>query len=164
MRHLNRSGSRSRGLSLIEVMVGLAISAVLLVNAAPFFGDLFINSRLREGGHVLLADAMFAQSEAIKRNGLVRLTVSGAAIEVSDRADPANPQVLRSSALAEGLVAPTTRIDFGSEGRPTPFGTAVAINLGSAGAECSTSTRCPGLRVDAGGAVRLCGNHLSSCP
>jgi len=28
---------------------------------------------------------------------------------------------------------------------------------------CSTELRCPGLRVDAGGAMRLCGNHLDSC-
>jgi type IV fimbrial biogenesis protein FimT len=54
--------------------------------------------------------------------------------------------------------------DIGSDGRPAPFGTAVAVNLGISGLSCSgTNVRCPGLRIDAGGAVRLCGNYLSGC-
>ena len=37
-----------RGLTLIELMVGLTIAAFLLMAAAPFFGDYIRNSRLRE--------------------------------------------------------------------------------------------------------------------
>jgi type IV fimbrial biogenesis protein FimT len=44
-----------------------------------------------------------------------------------------------------------------------PFGTAGSINLSMTGEICSDDTRCPGLRVDAGGATRLCGNHLQNC-
>ena len=62
-----------RGVTLIELMVGLVITAVLLGMAAPFFGDYVTNSRLREGGNGLMAEALYAQSEALKRNGVVRL-------------------------------------------------------------------------------------------
>ena len=83
MRQLNTA----RGLTLIELMVGLTIAAFLLMAAAPFFGDYIRNSRLREAGNALLGEALFAQSEAIKRNTTVRLSTSGATLQVIDRSD-----------------------------------------------------------------------------
>ena len=41
-------------------------------------------------------------------------------------------------------------------------GSAVSINLATSAGSCSSDMRCPGLRVDVGGAVRLCGNQLLS--
>ena len=67
--------SAQRGLTLIELMVGVGDRGALLVlTAAPYFGDYITNSRLREGGNLLLTEALVAQSEAIKRNRTVRLT------------------------------------------------------------------------------------------
>jgi len=157
MRHL----SRARGLTLIELMVGLTISAFLLMAAAPFFGDYIRNSRLREAGNALLSEALFAQSEAIKRNGTVRLSTSGATLQVIDLSAPLPP--LRERTLPGSVTAPVATLDYGTEGRPVPFGTAGSINLSMTGEVCSDDTRCPGLRVDAGGATRLCGNHLNAC-
>ncbi|MFY9510803.1 MAG: GspH/FimT family pseudopilin [Rubrivivax sp.] len=161
MRHLNLR--RARGLTLIELMVGLAIGTFLVLTAAPYFADYVANSRLREGGNLLYAEALVAQSEAVKRNATVRLQTSGSTITVIDRSTPATPVTLRTRVISGGVSAATATIDFGSEGRPVPFGTAGSIDLSSSSASCSSDYRCPGLRVDAGGAVRLCGNHLSSC-
>ena len=44
------------------------------------------------------------------------------------------------------------------------FGTAFAVDMGAADTTCSSERRCPGLRVDAGGAVRFCADRLSGCP
>ncbi len=159
MRHMRPA----RGLTLIELMVGLTIGAFLLMAAAPFFGDYIRNSRLREAGNALLGEALFAQSEAIKRNTTVRLSTSGAALQVIDRSDPLADVILRERTLAGNVTAPVATLDFGTEGRPVPFGTAGSINLSMTGEVCSDDTRCPGLRVDAGGATRLCGNHLHDC-
>ena len=159
MRHL----SAARGLTLIELMVGLTIGAFLLMAAAPFFGDYIRNSRLREAGNALLGEALFAQSEAIKRNTTVRLSTNGVTLQVIDRSDPLVDVVLRERTLAGNVTAPVATLDYGTEGRPVPFGTAGSINLSMTGEVCSDDTRCPGLRVDAGGATRLCGNHLHDC-
>jgi type IV fimbrial biogenesis protein FimT len=157
MRQLNTT----RGLTLIELMVGLTIGGFLLMAAAPFFGDYIRNSRLREAGNVLLGEALFAQSEAIKRNGTVRLSTSGVTLQVIDLSAPNPP--LRERTLAGNVTAPVATLDFGTEGRPVPFGTSGSINLSMTGELCSDDTRCPGLRVDAGGATRLCGNHQHGC-
>jgi len=163
---------RLRGVTLVELMVALAVMAVLVAAAAPFMGDLVVNSRLRESGNELFTEALVAQSEAIKRNTTVRVsTTGGDTVQVHDMTTPATPVLLRATpvllrarAMAAGVSVPTTNFSFGPEGRPAPFGTAVSVNLGAVNASCSADLRCPGLRIDAGGATRLCPNHQVSCP
>jgi len=152
MRHLN-----ARGLTLIDLTVGLSIATLLAIGAAPYCADYIANSRLREGGELLLGEALAAQSEAVKRNNIVRLSTNGATIQVIDRRDTANPVVLRQRTLSSGVfTVAASAIDFGSEGRPVPLGTHASINLSKTGITCSGGLHCPGLRVDGGGAIRLC--------
>lgn len=155
---------RSRGVTLIELMVGLAVLAVLAAAAAPFMGDMVVNSRLRESGNLLFTETLIAQSEAIKRNTAVRVSTAASGVTVHDMTVPAAPVELRARSFADGVTAPAGTFTFGPDGRPAPFGTAVSINLSLVSGTCSADLRCPGLRVDAGGAARLCGNHLASCP
>lgn len=151
---------RQAGLTLVELMVALAIGALLLATAAPYLGDYITNSRLRENGNLLLSEALIAQSEAIKRNVTVRLSTSGTTIQVLDMTTPSSPVVLRERITTGGVSLPTATVNFGTEGRPLPFGTSASIDV-IATVVCSADLRCPGLRIDAGGAIRLCGNQLS---
>ena len=156
MRQLNTQ----RGLTLIELMVAFAIASMLALAAAPFFADYGINSRLREGGNALYAETLFAQSEAIKRNRVVRVSSAASTITVEDMTVPATPVTLRTRTLSDGVSMATDSISFGSSGWPANL-TGVSINLSHTTATCSDDYRCPGLRVEAGGAIRLCGNHLA---
>ncbi len=158
MRHLNH-----RGLTLIELMVGLAIGAFLMMTAAPYFTDYITNSRLREAGNLLFAETLAAQSEAVKRNTVVRITTNGGTITLTDRTVPDAPVTLRTRQAVGNASYTNATLDFGSEGRPTPFGTVGSVNVAMSGVTCSSDNRCPGLRVDAGGAVRLCKDQLSGC-
>lgn len=164
MRHLNARGRLQGGVTLVELMVGLAVMAVLAAAAAPYMGDMIVNSRLREAGNLLFGETLMAQSESIKRNTTVRVSTNGASVQVLDMSVPAAPVVLRARTLPGNAVAPVTTFDFGPEGRPAPFGTAVSVNLAMTSTTCSSDVRCPGLRVEAGGAIRLCANYQVSCP
>ena len=149
-------------MTLIELMVAFGIMGLLTMAAAPYLSDYGINARLREGGNTLFAESLFAQSEAIKRNGEVRLVTVAGIITVSDMSDPANPVVLRTRSMGIGVGADNRLVTFSSQGSTANL-TVAAINLQHVFVTCSDEYRCPGLRVDAGGAIRLCGNQLVNC-
>lgn len=153
----------SAGLTLVELLIGVAVAAMLLAMGAPYYADYTVNSRLREGGNTVMAEALFAKSEAIKRNGTVRLTIDGATLRVTDFSTDDNGVTVREQRLAEGLSAGAATVNFGARGTPMPFGTAASVNLSYTGITCSATYRCPGLRIDGAGGVRLCGNRLDNC-
>lgn len=62
-----------RGFTLIELMVTVAVAAVLLMVAVPSFNDVILNSKLTGNANTLLSSIQFARSEAIKRNTVVLL-------------------------------------------------------------------------------------------
>lgn len=158
MRHLKRQ----RGLTLIELLVTMVIGGVLLVAAAPSFQDYRMNSNLRENGNALYSQVLLAQSEAIKRNATVRVAIDDGVVQVQDLSDPEAPVLIRELAFTGGVSTDDATIDFGGEGRPLDFN-AASVDLSESGHTCSTEVRCPGLRVDAGGAIRLCGDQ-TNCP
>lgn len=162
MRHLKAAAGRRQGLTLIELMVALAITAILMLTAAPFLGDYIANSRLRESGHALLTEALFAQSEAQKRNAPVGLRVDGSVVRSLDlSAGGAGVPIREFNLTPPVAAAASAALDFDSRGRPLAGD--FAVNLQMNGSACSAQRRCPGLRVDAGGSVQLCADHLEGC-
>jgi type IV fimbrial biogenesis protein FimT len=73
---LSPAAKRSRGFTLIELMVTITVAAVLLTIALPSFVNTTLNSKLRATANNLSAAAMLARSEAIKRNAPTQLCPS----------------------------------------------------------------------------------------
>lgn len=67
---------RQRGITLVEVSVGLAITTAVLQLALPALRDLVASVRLQAVTSELLSDLELARSEAVKRNGRVTLCKS----------------------------------------------------------------------------------------
>lgn len=70
------SAPRKRGFSLIELMVAIAVTAILVMIAVPSFQGAALTSQLRSMSNALVSGARLARSEAIKRNAVVTLCQS----------------------------------------------------------------------------------------
>src|SRR5690606_4228088 len=101
------SGSRkSRGFTLLELLVTLAVAAIVLSYGVPSFIDTVRNGRAAANANDLVTALSFARSEAVKRGARVTVCASADAatcgeawtdgwIVIADGAatDEANPSV-----------------------------------------------------------------------
>jgi len=156
---------RSAGFTLIELMVAIAILAILLFIALPNFAVWMQNTQIRTAGEAVLNGMQLARAEAIRRNTAVELLMnvsSGWTATVLGTGEVIQSRVAgEGSAAALVTIAPVgaTRITFDAFGSitanidGTPAITEIKIDSPSIAAADSREL-C--VLVRAGGNVRLC--------
>jgi type IV fimbrial biogenesis protein FimT len=68
--------SGSAGFTLVELMIGIVVLAILLGFAVPNFNDASLSARLNGFANSLAAAAQVARSEAVKRNATITVCAS----------------------------------------------------------------------------------------
>jgi type IV fimbrial biogenesis protein FimT len=169
-RSTSSASAIAHGLTLIELMVTIAILGLLVTAGMPSMAEYMNNSRLRESGITLQAEALFAQNTALTRNAVVRLTTNGATVQVLEANDPNAPTLIRTRQLSPRALAASATVEFSSRGFPIDRSTtpptdfaASSIDLSLDSATCSADLRCPRLRVAGGGGISLCANRATGC-
>jgi type IV fimbrial biogenesis protein FimT len=71
---MGKARMKSRGFTLIELMVVIAIAAVMIAIAVPSFQNYAASQRVRSAAADLTMALNFARSEAVKRNGEVSVS------------------------------------------------------------------------------------------
>lgn len=79
--------ARSAGFTLLEIMIVIALLAVLLGLAAPSFGEFIRNSRITGKANDLLAGLNLARTEAIKRRAPVTVCATSDAAASTPECD-----------------------------------------------------------------------------
>jgi len=174
---------RASGFSLIELMVGIAIMAVLATLAVPSYKAWIQNSRIRTAAESIQNGIQLARAEAVKRNSSVQFDLRGTHSAWTVCVRPAAPScpepddatTIQSRAAGEGSSADitlTTSDDgpyvfnsFGAMISPAP---AAADGLVRIGVDVSTSvlpaadSRDLSIIINVGGSVRMCDPALDT--
>jgi type IV fimbrial biogenesis protein FimT len=177
---------RERGLSLIELMVGITIAALLLTLAIPEFRTAMQNRQIRTAAEAIQNGLQLARTEALRRNRQVQfvlgtgnswtvgcnpsdmtldngLPICPDTIQARPQQDSsANAQVASQQVAAGGaVVAPSNVVAFTPLGRTTlPAGASnqflVTNPSGGTCAGVGGEMRCLNIAVTANGQVRMC--------
>ena len=172
---------KMRGLTLMELMVTVAIMAILVVLAVPSFNAFLARGRLTGAAEALAQDLQLAKSEALRRNASVTISFSpgGAwcygtvATAIACDCTVANSCALRRT--DSGAFAGVTMADPTFASNATTF--AARLGMASPGSVDLTHPTAGKLRVSVGEAgqitpssqVRICSTsgglgHHPACP
>lgn len=105
----------ARGFTLVELMVALAVAAVLLGIAVPSFRDMLERNRVAAQTNEVLGGLQAARSEAIRKNATHRFCSSGNGWIVRTPTDAA---AIREGSLVGSTAVSTACADFRSDGLP----------------------------------------------
>jgi type IV fimbrial biogenesis protein FimT len=168
-------GGRGRGCTLAELMVTLAIAAVLMAAGAPALRDMIARQRLRSTVADLFAAINLTRSEASARGGRVMLAPldpmgrdwrRGWAVFVdkngSKSLDPGDELIFRHGPVAAGMAisaafsssqAPVY-IAYNANGRSCSAGNSMTARWGSLSLVLGAHTR--NIKINMLGRVRVC--------
>jgi type IV fimbrial biogenesis protein FimT len=108
---MNQSATMHRfaGFTLIEIMVALAIFAILLMLAGPQYAQFMANHQIRNATDALLNGVQQAQATAVRGNTLARLLVDTTAgtggwqvLQTVEGAEPSPPNPVQVYKVADG--------------------------------------------------------------
>lgn len=159
---------RFSGFSLIELMIGIAVLAILLSIAVPSFRAMIINSQVRIAAESIANGLQKARAEAVARNTNVSFVLGANAAgtytswTVSQVSDGA---VIESRDSGEGSAKVTrtevpageTTVTFSNLGRVIDTTPITQVNLTATG-----STKSLRVTVGAGGNIRMCDPSVTS--
>ena len=156
-----------RGLSLVELLVGLVVLSVLVSVAAPSFSRMVAEQRLRQVGSELRISLATARSEALKRNEAVSLIKQGSdwstgwCIEAGKTSNCSAQPIQQFNVASDQITvlkdgaAAGTEINFNAWGRVTSC-PEFLLSTTAAGSACALC-----LVVTTDGRVE---SHTGSCP
>ena len=171
-----------RGVSLIELMVGMAILAILLATAMPNFTTAIQNTQIRNTGEAILNGLSLARAEAVMRNTQVNFILAAGnswtvectsastncpgSSPAASATTPSNIQAWNAGSSNAQVNPTAATITFNGMGKSTLSpGTTATFAISSNSGTCVLQgglMRCLNVDVTSGGRVRMCDPALAT--
>lgn len=133
--HRWANAGRAAGFTLIELMVTLAISAVLMVLAMPSYRSWVQGAKIKTAAESVLTALTRARAEAVRRNAPVSLSIQplpGAGAVWSISAQDSN---LTGTLAADAAHATMSDAATGTAGNGVPVNVLASTNVSTAGSD-----------------------------
>lgn len=161
---MSRRG-RARGFTLIELMVGMGITAFLLMMVMPSIQAYLLDTKIRVAAQAYYDGAQLARSEALRRNQSVVLTLSDSNRAWDVTVGSVNVATKSAEAAATLTVGATvSAVTFNGLGEASESNV-VTFQPGAGGSAClagNGSQRCLNVLVSPGGQIRICDPSIST--
>ena len=112
--------ARDRGFTLMELLITLAVVAIVASLAVPSFQNMIATQRVRSAANDLVSALNFARSEAVKRNRVVTVTPGATWADGWNitYVDGGNTITIQTHEALEGVtMAGSTAISYRADGR-----------------------------------------------
>lgn len=163
-----RLKSASRGFTLIELMISVALLAVLLGIAVPNFQTWALNAQVRNAAESVANGLQRARAEAVARNTDVEFVlgtdsswlvrVASDLTPIESRASSEGSKNVTIEALASDLATAATTITYNNLGGVKP-----AVNsLTRVNVSITGGTKVLRVQIGAGGNARMCDPSLAT--
>jgi type IV fimbrial biogenesis protein FimT len=113
---------RQTGFTMIELMIGIGVLALLMMLAVPSFGLMLQNARIRNAADSIMNGMQLARAEAVRRNRSVEFAFTGGGNWSVTQLSPL--EELQARAGSEGMKyalinsGASSRVTFGPVGAP----------------------------------------------
>ena len=164
------------GMTIIEQMVGITVTAILLAIGLPNYSEYIQNRHIRTAAESISDGLQLARIEAVRRNELVDFRGSAGAggawavvVQGSGEAVQSRGATETTKAsvdiVAAAVSLPNITVTFNGLGRVASGNAGSIFNVnhdsGVAGCGPTGSFRCMRVQMNAGGSVRLCDPQLA---
>lgn len=175
--------SRAAGFSLVEIVVALAIMAILLMQAVPQLTGYVRDAKVRAAAEAFLGGLQRARSEAVRRNTAVEILFTTASpvatslttattestgsnwlVRTTDQTEFIEGKALGNDSGAVSISRTVDRIVFNDLGR-TALTADASVNFTSPQGDCVAdggTVRCLRVLISMFGQARLCDPRLAS--
>ena len=156
-----RSAPAQGGFTLIELIIVIAIVAILITVGVPSMREWIANQKVRGSANDLQFDLSYARSEAVKRNANVVLVPSGAAWADGWSVQFGGTKLREQPAIKGVTSGAAANLTFGPNGRPTAATASPYTTFSSSSGV--VSMRCITISPSGRAAVQTDRNHDGDC-